>query len=278
MSMNYHMSSHVFGNRLYIAAASQEEIRESIYLKRDTCLGGVEYKQGMELKGAGVRCYSKPIGWLLSLINVSSKISFCGKDFYINNKSFSKLMMRKAELASGIAEAAMTPEEATAIKAQKAAQNALTVSYRALEKNHGSLQSARQSAQEGNQSAHEALRSYDRALITSKKAQQEVEKAEQADRKTSRSAEGLLEVLPKMLQKSFAAHKKTGYDKTKFKFVNNALKTAVTDSKDLMNISNRVLSAAQRGGSKSGSFARKPKGTQAESRPFIQSLAAMKTV
>jgi len=84
--VNYFLSSHLFENRLYISPTSKDDISKAVH------------EDGHELKGAGIRCYSKPIGWLLSLIGISSKINVGDETFYINNRSFSQFIIRSTEL------------------------------------------------------------------------------------------------------------------------------------------------------------------------------------
>lgn len=74
-------------NRVFFPAFSIEKVPQVI-------LEGEK-----EYKGAGVRGYSQPIGWLLSFFGLSSKLTFGSAEVYINNKSFSKLLLRIAQLA-----------------------------------------------------------------------------------------------------------------------------------------------------------------------------------
>ena len=75
-------STHFFSNRLYFD--TKGPISE--------CPKGKE-----ELLGAGVRSYSLPVGWFLSLIGLATIVPISGKDFYINNRSFCKLILRIVE-------------------------------------------------------------------------------------------------------------------------------------------------------------------------------------
>jgi len=85
--VNAYTTHHFFENRLYISPVPESRIKENIYSET-----------GDEYKGAGIRSYSKPIGFILSFLSISSKITIGEKDFYINNKSFSKFIIRSNEL------------------------------------------------------------------------------------------------------------------------------------------------------------------------------------
>jgi len=85
--VNAYTTHHFFENRLYISPVPESRIKENIYSET-----------GDEYKGAGIRSYSKPFGFILSFLFISSKITIGKKDFYINNNSFSKFIIRSAEL------------------------------------------------------------------------------------------------------------------------------------------------------------------------------------
>lgn len=84
---NSYVTNHSFENRLYLSPLSESEIKSSIYSEN-----------GGEYKGASIRSYSESIGFLLSLLGISSKIKIGDKSYYINNKSFSQFIIRTTEL------------------------------------------------------------------------------------------------------------------------------------------------------------------------------------
>lgn len=85
--LNTYTTYYLFENRLYISPFSESEIKISIYSEN-----------GEEYKGASVRSYSKIVGFVLSLLGISSKLNINDKMFYINNKSFSKFVIRSIKL------------------------------------------------------------------------------------------------------------------------------------------------------------------------------------
>lgn len=82
---------HLLGNRLYVT--SFDSATDPEWEKRSI----TDNETGKELYGAGVRSYSKPIGFILSLLGVASKTHVGGEVFYVNNKSVSKLVLRLKE-------------------------------------------------------------------------------------------------------------------------------------------------------------------------------------
>jgi hypothetical protein len=87
--INSFTTHHLFQNRLYLSPLDEKRIKRSIFSKN-----------GSEYKGAGIKSYAKPIGYLLSLVGVSSKLKIGNKIFYIDNKSFSKFIIRSSEIGN----------------------------------------------------------------------------------------------------------------------------------------------------------------------------------
>ena len=79
---------HFFENRLYVASCPEGTLKHSV----------TDPKDGTELYGASVRSYSKPIGFILSLFGVAAKVEVNNKEFYVNCKSVSKLVLRLKEV------------------------------------------------------------------------------------------------------------------------------------------------------------------------------------
>ena len=87
MTIHCFESKHLWDNRLYVAAVAPGEIEAAV------CPKGQE-----ELKGASVRSYGKLMGWLLTFIGFATKIKVNDKEFYVNKKSFCKLVARNIEM------------------------------------------------------------------------------------------------------------------------------------------------------------------------------------
>lgn len=84
MNLNVFESHGFFENRLYIAA--------NVDVK--TIKSSIETSEDDELKGAGCRSYGKIVGKILSFFGLASKLKIGDKSFYINNRSFSELVIR----------------------------------------------------------------------------------------------------------------------------------------------------------------------------------------
>jgi hypothetical protein len=78
-----------FDNRIYFG---DQQTREDL-------LGNI-FQKGIEQKGAGIRCYSAPFGWLLSKIGFASNIEINGQNYYVNTNSFCKFVIRATELVN----------------------------------------------------------------------------------------------------------------------------------------------------------------------------------
>src|SRR6187397_503085 len=77
---------HFFTNRLYIGTNPNSDLKNEVV------------QNGVEQKGAGVRCYGHITGWILSKLGYASKIEIDNKTFYVNNKSFVQLVIRLSEV------------------------------------------------------------------------------------------------------------------------------------------------------------------------------------
>ena len=85
--VNAFQSTHVLYNRLYLSELTKEEISQSVHAE-----------DGTEYEGAGIRSYGKIVGAIMSLFGLASKLTVGDETFYINNKSFSKCIIRLTEL------------------------------------------------------------------------------------------------------------------------------------------------------------------------------------
>ncbi len=84
------LNSFLSKDRLYVSTMSEEEIKKCVFSE-----------SGEEYVGAGVKAYGIFVGFILSKLDISSKIKVGDKSFYINNKSFSKLVIRNSETEPG---------------------------------------------------------------------------------------------------------------------------------------------------------------------------------
>lgn len=85
--INYLIITHSLENRLYLSPLKPDEIKDDVH------------DSGRELSGAGVKCYSKLAGIILSIFGLSSRIKVNKNEYiYINNKSFAKFVIRHVDL------------------------------------------------------------------------------------------------------------------------------------------------------------------------------------
>lgn len=80
--------------------AYQSNVTNRLYIQPNKEMHNIIYSTtGSEYQGAGISCYNTFLGWLLSFFNISSKMNFGNKSFYVNNVSFSKFIIRRLELS-----------------------------------------------------------------------------------------------------------------------------------------------------------------------------------